>query len=47
MVSSLFASGRQTNSENVVQDGQKAAAIIAVIACHVLDRPFSSPRKEV
>jgi hypothetical protein len=47
MVSSLFTSGRQTNSENNVQDGQKAAAIIAVIACHVLDRPFSSPRKEV
>jgi hypothetical protein len=30
--------GRSTNSENIVQDGQKAAAINAVIACHVLDR---------
>jgi hypothetical protein len=31
-VSSLFASQPTTNSENVVQDFQKAAAIISVIA---------------
>ncbi len=39
-VSLLFAPGRPTNSENVVQDGLKATAIIAEIACHVLDRSF-------
>jgi hypothetical protein len=36
----LFAPGRPTNIENIVRDGQKAVAIIAVIAWHILDRSF-------
>jgi hypothetical protein len=36
----LFAPGRPTNIENIVQDGQKAVAVIAVIAWHILDRSF-------
>jgi hypothetical protein len=36
----IFAPGPYTNSENVVQYSKKAAAIIAEIACHVLDRSF-------
>jgi hypothetical protein len=40
LASLLFAPGRPTNIENIVQDGQKAVAIIAVITCHVLDRSF-------
>jgi hypothetical protein len=36
----LYAPGRPTNNENVVRNGQKAEAIIAVIAWHILDRPF-------
>jgi hypothetical protein len=36
----LFASSRPTNIENVVRDGQKAVAVIAVIAWHILDRSF-------
>jgi hypothetical protein len=37
LASLLFAPGRPTNIENVVRDGQKAVAIIAVIAWHILD----------
>jgi hypothetical protein len=36
----LFAPGRPTNNENVVRDGKKAVAIIAVIAWQILDRSF-------
>jgi hypothetical protein len=36
----LFASSQPTNIENIVQDGQKAVAVIAVIAWHILDRSF-------
>jgi hypothetical protein len=36
----LFAPGRPTDIENVVRDGQKAVAVIAVIAWHILDRSF-------
>ncbi len=36
----LFVPGRPTNSENIVQDGQKAVAVIAVIAWHILHRCF-------
>jgi hypothetical protein len=36
----LFAPSRPTNIENVVQDGQKAVAVIAVIAWHILDGSF-------
>jgi hypothetical protein len=36
----LFAPGRPTNIENIVQDGQKAVAVIAVIAWHILDCSF-------
>jgi hypothetical protein len=35
-----FPPGCLTNSENVVQDHQKAAAINAVITGHVLERSF-------
>jgi hypothetical protein len=41
--SSLFAPGRPTNSENVVQDCKKAVVIIAVIAWHILDCSFFIP----
>jgi hypothetical protein len=33
----LFAPGQPTNIENIVQDGQKAVAVITVIAWHILD----------
>jgi hypothetical protein len=36
----LFAPGQPTYIENIVQDGQKALAVIAVIAWHILDRSF-------
>jgi hypothetical protein len=36
LASSLFAPDQLTNSEKVVQDGQKAMAIITVTASHVL-----------
>jgi hypothetical protein len=36
----LFAPGRATNIENIVQDGQKAVGVIAVIAWHILDGSF-------
>jgi hypothetical protein len=36
----LFAPGGPTNIENIVQDGQKVVAVIAVIAWHILDRSF-------
>jgi hypothetical protein len=36
----LFAPGQPTNIVNIVQNGQKAVAIIAVIAWHILDHSF-------
>jgi hypothetical protein len=36
----LFAPGRPTNIEDIVQDGQKALAVIAVITWDILDRSF-------
>jgi hypothetical protein len=40
LASLLFAPGRPTNIENIVQDGQKAVAVITVIAWHILDHSF-------
>jgi hypothetical protein len=40
LASLLFAPGRPTNIENIVQDGQKAFAVIAVIGWQILDRSF-------
>jgi hypothetical protein len=38
--SSLFTASQHTNSENVVQDGQEVAVIIAMTASHILDCYF-------
>jgi hypothetical protein len=36
----VFVPGRPTNIDNVVPDGQKVVAVIAVITWHILNRSF-------
>jgi hypothetical protein len=43
VASILFTPGQRTNSENVVEDGQEIAALIATNASHILARSFFIP----